>query len=334
MKLHIQRILLLAFGLLAYAPCMQTYSIVFVHIGKKLPVYLTDALTQARLFNEAPEIYLIANQQALDDCPQTQTLRIAAVPVETLQKTKTHTDFIKASRLDRQGRDGFWFYASERFLYLDDFMQQYALQHVVHLESDNMLYVDIAELMPTFLKKYPGIGAVFDNDERCIPGFVYIANKQVMHQLAEYFAKYAHSGKNDMEILAIFKNSQAKNVVINLPIIMDSYKEKHPLKSPAGHVASDPQVYSKHLKHFKSIFDGAALGQYLGGIDPRNGPSVPGFINESCIFNPSDLTYRWELDAQGRKVPFALYADEVYRINNLHIHSKNLKKFLSTEQHG
>jgi hypothetical protein len=84
-----------------------------------------------------------------------------------------------------------------------------------------------------------------------------------------------------------------------------------------------------NYQEFGSIFDAAAIGQFLGGIDPRNGVSKPGFINESCLFNPGLMTFVWERDAYGRLVPYAIYGSTKARINNLHIHSKKLEGFFS-----
>lgn len=305
------------------------YSIVFVHIGKQLPVYLPDALFQARLFNEQCDIYLIANQQALDAYHAHNALNVNMIPIETLRKTKAHKKFLKASIFNQKPGEQFWLYASERFLYLDDFMQQFNKEQVFHLESDNMLYVDLAELMPIFLQKYPAIAAVFDNDIRCVPGFIYISHRKVMHELAECFVKHARSGKNDMEVIGQFKEKYGIRSIDNLPIVTDAYKNRYTLKSTMGHTTKYPDNYSKHLRQFRSVFDGAALGQYLGGLDPIHRDSQPGFINESCLFNSSHFTYTWEVDAQGRKIPYMVLEGESYRINNLHVHSKNLKQFLS-----
>lgn len=304
------------------------YSIVFVHLGPSLPAYLPDALFQARLFNKNCKIFLLGNEQTLSSYSDNNNLQITLVPVEGLAKTKAHQEFLKTAVLDRRFRDGFWYYASERFLYLDDFMQQYDMHHVFHLETDTMLYVDLKEMKQIFVENYHGIAAVFDNDDRCIPCFVYFGSKNAAHKLARYFFRYAQQGKNDMEVLAIFKKKHSE-LIDNLPIIMSSYQTKHSLCTPAGRKTNNPDHYSKNSTLFKSVFDGAALGQYLGGIDPRVGLSVPGFINESCLFNPSHVQYLWKNDELGRKVPFMVFGDEVYRINNLHIHSKNLKEFLS-----
>jgi hypothetical protein len=303
------------------------HSIVFVHIGKQLPEYMHDALEQARLFNSC-DIYLLANQQALSKGDFSQ-LRIKTVALETLKKTTVHQDFLKSSTLDPAFRDGFWYFTSERFFYLDDFMQQYNMKHVFHVENDNMLYVDLQELQSIFMSYYPNIAAVFDNDERCIPSFIYFSNKRCAHSLAKYFLMHAAEGKNDMQMVALFRKAKGSLWIDLLPIIPPSYATHHALKSDRGHTAENGALYSKNFHLFNSIFDAAALGQYLGGIDPRNGLSIPGFINESCLFNPSHFRFIWMFDERGRRVPYLIFNNEQYRINNLHIHSKKLKEFSS-----
>lgn len=293
------------------------YSIVFIHIGPRLPGYIYDALRQARLFNEQCSIYLLANQAALQNFNLKNSTPVQIITLETMEKSDVHKEFCKNSSLDHKWGDGFWFYASERFLYLDDFMQQYELRDVFHIENDTMLYVDLAQLEPIFKKCYSGIAAVFDNDRRCIPCFVYIAHKEVMHKLAAYFSRWADQNKNDMEILALFKQQYPQDID-NLPIIMPTYSDYHVLKSLCGHVPENPADYVKNFESFNAIFDAAALGQYLAG-----------FINESCIFNPSHFRFKWQQDELGRKIPYACFGDKKYRINNLHVHSKNLKRFAS-----
>ena len=101
------------------------------------------------------------------------------------------------------------------------------------------------------------------------------------------------------------------------------------MRTQTGKRAKQPEDYARNFDGFWSLFDAAALGQYFGGIDPRNGSSKPGFVNEDCLFNPVRLMFEWEFDQKGRDVPFACFGQTRYRINNLHVHSKNLKAFRS-----
>ena len=223
----------------------------------------------------------------------------------------------------------FWRYTSERFLYLWDLMEAYSLENVFHLENDNMLYADLEPLLPQFQKHYPGIGAKFDNEERCIPGFLWVANCNAMKPLAKYFVKKAPERLSDMVVMAQYRKEQSVQSIDALPIIMPSYLSKYSLESPHHHKTDRPQTYSNHSEIFNAIFDAAAIGQFLGGIDPIHPNHEPGFINESCLFNPSFLEYQWIVDKQGRSVPCALFQGQSYKIINLHIHSKRLHDFKS-----
>lgn len=305
----------------------DSYSIVFIHIGKTIPSHVPVALSQARAFNPSCPIIFIANQEALESF--VSGADIAYITCESLAATDAHRRFRQHSSLDSQWRDGFCLYTSERFLYLQDLMVQYDLKNVFHLEHDNMLYANLEELLPIFTSQYKGLAATMDNEERCIPGFVYISNTHIMNRLATYFADKAGHNQSDMQILASFKDDFGKDSVDHLPIICAEYVNQHPMRSPDNHVAKDPVSYCRNIDRFQSIFDAAALGQYLGGIDPRNGHSQPGYINPSCLFNPSLLSYEWMTDIEGRNVPFAVYDNKKFRINNLHIHSKNLRPFAS-----
>jgi hypothetical protein len=331
----ILRVLLCAVGFFCFLN-LYPYSIVFVHLGPDLPSHISDAAFQARLFNLTEDIYLLANQEALNKSDKQELLkkmrndiRVKIVPIETLKRSKEHDVFEKRSTHNVNCRQGFWKFTTERFFVLDDFMQQAKVNDVVHLESDTLLYRNLEELMPIFRLYYKGIAAVFINDVYCIPCFVYFGNPAAIKNLVKYVAEHAVEGKNDMVMLSGFKAKNSAQLIDSLPIISREYVKCCGLKSINGHSAHNQEKYYKNIDAFKSIFDGNAIGQYFGGRDPSTGPAGPGIINKNSLFNPSLLTYQWEKDEQGRNVPFMIFNGERYRINNLHVHSKDLKKFLS-----
>lgn len=305
----------------------KEYSLVFIHLGDQLPPYLETAIEQARLFNPDVPILLVANQRALDAAfhfPSDPYLVL--VPCESLKTSFKHWLFKQFFPNDRAI---FWKWTTERFFYLEELMVDYGLNHVFHLENDVMLYVDLKEMFPVFSDHYRGVAATFDNDERCVAGFIYIRNPQALDPMTSFLQWHAIVGKNEMQNIAAYWQNAPSGMIDSLPIIMDAYRDDHVLKSTSGLKTGCAERYSHLFYAFQSLFDAAALGQYLGGQDPRNGSSSPGFINESCLFNPAHLQYVWEEDHLGRQVPFALYKGGKYRINNLHIHSKNLKAFSS-----
>lgn len=306
--------------LLAASLFASDYSIVFIHLGPKVPDYSEVSIKQAHLFNPEAKIYLLANESALIDRSFEPAI---PVTIESIPKSAEHKEFIKRCHYPGD----LWRYSAERFLVLDDFLEQTRLERVFHLENDVMLYADLTLMMPIF-DKYK-IGATFDNDSRCIPGFIFFKNAQAIKPLAKHFVNHFMALGQDMKVIADFKNTAGSYYIKPLPIIFPSYATYFPLVSDKGHVPKNPTFYSYNFDQFQSIFDAAALGQYIGGIDPIHAHNGPGFVNESCIFNPSRFTYQWIPDERGRKVPYLLFQHEKIRINNLHIHCKNLKKFES-----
>jgi len=301
------------------------YSIIFVHIGDQVPSYTEIALSQARLFNPHARVILLGSDKGLKRLDSLKQINIELCSYDQIPKTTIHEKYER----ECVHNSPFWRYTSERFLYLWDFISYYSLENIFHLENDNMLYADLEYLLPKFIEGYSGIGATFDNEERCIPGFVWIANSRAMENLAQYFANKAFLGLNDMQIIGSYRKENSPDIIDSLPIIMPEYAVTYNLISPHFHTTTRPKSYSNRAEIFHAIFDAAAIGQFLGGIDPMHQNNGPGFINESCLFNPSLLQYHWELDQQKRAVPYAIFQGNRYQIINLHIHSKRLQEFIS-----
>jgi len=308
------------------------HAIVFIHVGPTLPPYTHLAVAQARLFNRCP-IYLIANAAALNAFSLPADLNVTLVSCESLGLSERHREFHAKSTLDKSYREGFWTYTTERFFYFQTFMARYGLMRVLHLENDNLLYLDLETILPIFDANFPNLAGTFDNDYRCVPAFVWAHDAASFDPLLAFindaFAKTTER-LNDMVFLGEFGYTVGPRYFGSLPIVTRDYPR--PLASTGGHATAMPLRYSYLIEELGAIFDANALGQYLGGIDPRNanGRNTVGFINESCLFDPSVYTYLWQTDDHGRRVPWVRSpAGNMCRIANLHIQSKNLTPFLS-----
>lgn len=301
--------------------------IVFVHLGPKLPTYLPTAIAQAKLFNPESPIYLAASQVALLQCRELQG--VIRVPYEMLTQSTQHETFISQARLYRVYREPFWRYSLERFFVLHELMQEHQLTDVIHLENDVMLYRDMNELIPTLHAHYAGqLGITLDNDTRCIAGLVYVARPEPLAKFLDLVISRLRTQSYDMFYLAQFHAVEPWSAQ-QLPILPQSYAMSYELVNPQGQRAKDSTPYWRYAKEFGGIFDAAAIGQYLGGIDPIHGKDTVGFVNECSVFNPSRVEITWQRDTQGRLVPYLRCGNESCRINNLHIHSKNLAAFSS-----
>ena len=312
---------------------MTEPAIVFVHLGPILPLWLKYAVHQARIFNDCRILVVSDGPGAELADPGTELIHPADLGV-----SDAHQAFRAISPLDRNFRGGFWSHTTERFFLLDTLMRRLSLSNVLHLENDVMLYRDVTPLSAALAALYPMLGATFDNDQRCVPGLVYVARPDAASQLTSFIvaaleglsrrlAPHDLAQLNDMKLLAILRGT-SPDTIRPLPICPPDYPG--PLRSPSGHVAADPAIYSNNFAALGAVFDAAALGQYLGGVDRRNDPdSTAGFINESALIDARVLGLRLIRDAEGRRVPVVETPNGVWPVVNLHIHAKTLEAFLS-----
>jgi len=292
---------------------------VLVHLGEHFFDYINDCIQQIRKFN-TDKIYLITKKIHFN---QIVDKKVVLVDYELLPKTKNHLLFDSTNKLDESFRNGFWRFTTERFLYIEDLMTDLNLKNVLHLENDTLIYFNYSDYIENFYSNYE-VATIFDNDNRSVPCLVYLKNKEIISEINNFFCNF--TTKNDMLLFVEYKNFFKKS--ISLPILPKSFNLD--LKSINGDSSNRITDYTNNFDSFNSIFDGAALGQFLGGVDPRNiGGNTIGHINELCLFNPNVLNISFDYDENGLKVPFFLWEEKKYKINNLHIHSKNLKKFIS-----
>jgi hypothetical protein len=305
-------------------------SIVFVHTGK-IPGYVITAIHQARLFNSCP-IVLIGDELTDSQNTELSKSEVIYIPCNSLEKSPEHIHFLKTNTLRKKFRNNFWVKASERFFYIDSLMNKYSMQHVVQIETDNLLYVDIKELLPTLKKHYPCIAIPNSSDHLSIPSVVYFRNKKAIRFLTSFMSQKASQNVNDMRIFNYLNDKEHPGRVKGLPVVHSDYLQYEDVKT------DNPNKYCSHIDEFNSIFDPAYLGIYLDGSDPRNCKkksklysTKPGFINPFCIIKANKIDISWERDIRGLNIPFSTYKNKKYRINNLHMHSKHLEKFLSKE---
>ena len=278
--------------------------VVLVHIGNILPSYLSDCIKQIRYFVSVPIHIIIDHQHITELKLKTLNLKdIHFMELEGIPTSDIHNTFVNGTLLSQ----GFWRSASERFFYLYEYCLLKNLEDVVHIENDNLIYYDFNKCKEFFSTK--PLWAVFDADQRCIPSFVYIRNVQAIKELASSFLKSRNM--NDMDTIAMFRD-QNPDYIGCLPII-------------TNYISDIPVRYIEHAASFGVLFDGAAVGQFIGGIDKiHNKGNTEGFINETTIFQCDKALVEWRI-INDRRVPYLNGLPLV----NLHIHSKELKHWMS-----
>lgn len=213
--------------------------------------------------------------------------------------------YYERTNLDKGFRNGFWALASLRFFYIYEFMEQHAIDNVIHLENDVLVYYNCDEIAQRAGKQH--IYLPFDCFDRNIASIMYIPSASVFRRILDQYDLAANDMENFVQI------SKRCNLIQRLPIF------------PANtYTNPEIQFVSENHQRFGYIFDAAAMGQYLGGIDPRNHPGdTRGFVNETCVIKYNAYKFIWE-----NQKPHIIINDLKFPIFNLHIHHKNLHNFI------
>ena len=276
---------------------MSTRPVILVNTGV-FQEYINDNIRNLLLYGN--KVILIIDDNLIENIDTRENIQI--IKTEELDIKY----FEKKNRLNSTFRHGFWKNCSKRLFCVYEAMKKYDLKECFHIENDVILMGNTEEI----IIKEEKIFLTMDSEKRCIPGIVYIPS----HAHMEKFINGFNFRKNDMENLAIF-SIKNKNICETFPIIN---KNKF---------YDSETIYNKNFIQMQMIFDAAAIGQYLGGVDPRNIPgNTVGFINETCVINYSKFSFTWEI-LEGKKFLFLFDGDNKIRVFNIHIHCKNLKKF-------
>ncbi len=298
-------------------------NLVLFHSGSELPGFLEHGFKQIRLFNPEITIHFITDTEWMDN------LVFKKYNIIPINKNKFHSDKIgRFESLLNHPPGHFWTITASRLIYLENFLKKQNLSDVYHFENDILLYYDLKEHHEKFLNLYKSMAITPGGADRCMTGFMFIKNGDVLAKMTEFFIQqlqehgrlglskvYNTDMIHEMALLKGYENAKGQEHLGYLPIL------------PFGR-------HAYNYDEFNSVFDPAFWGQFVGGTNSK----VPGakppnlYISQILIANP-DYTVIWKTDDQGRKIPYFKYNDNrndhEIKINNLHIHSKNLDKYIS-----
>lgn len=303
--------------------------VILPHLGTSIPPYLADCVHQIRLWNKDTCIFIILDPihkgvHFWNDLRSNYD--VIYQYTDSLEPTVAHRLFLSSYKCDRTFRQGYWQYVVERFFYVEELMRSLDLSHCLMLEYDVLIYTDLTTLTEKFKTSHQTCRVVCDNKMRCYPSFIYAPNADEMGKLNTFIQANVLSGLNDMELLAKYGNETQQSLHY-LPVITEvRNKSMSPRTSLVGHIDHNPYYLSEDSEHFGVLFDSLVVGQYLGGVDPRNagGHKSGCYMNETALYSMQEMTFRWEHDnALWRPIidnrPLAM----------IHLHCKSLKSFLS-----
>jgi hypothetical protein len=298
-------------------------NIVYAFIGT-LPSYSVDTVHQMRLFYDGPIYFIVSDYSS----PFVETLKTQYNVNIIRYDSVIDEDFnsLVARKYDKfaivpmlKGREKLFIYCFERFFLLNNLMKQHNLENILFAELDNLLYNDPREWLPNLITH--DMSYMFDNVNRGASGIAFIRSTVLFAEFLKCSYDFIENDNSFMTEMTVLYNfwMTHKTAVQLLPIFWTD--------------PSHPPEANATFSIFNSVFDAASMGICLGGMDPYHtgGVIVKGLAGKWSYHDFSKYTYEWKKDEKGRLIPYILRSSDTtwIRINNLHIHSKDLKSCLS-----
>ena len=283
-------------------------NIALVQLGNLPKAYFWENLDNIKRNHAANEIYVISDLKEVITKAQNRGFNGHLY----INPTSLNELFSRHS-FSKKFRNGFWQLSALRLFALLDFCQSRDEGSVLHIESDVLL-------MPNF--PFASIASQTKlmwfnfNDSRDIASLVWVpSQKQAFWMYRELLTIFSEDPMmTDMSALRQL-SLMAHDQMLYFPSIpyTTTLKDR---QSNIDHIAKhSPDILEDH-----GIFDGAAIGMWLTGEDPKN---HRGMLCRLIHLSDGPIDLR---DRKFKVIKDCLYLveqDSLLPIYNLHIHSKN-----------
>jgi hypothetical protein len=303
-------------------------NIVLSFIGK-LPGYIVECIHQIRCYYK-DDVYIIIDDLSSDYLKMIDKYDVNIIDYESVKSKRMVDTYIRNStKFDLvrglTGREQLFLRSIERFFLLQNLMSQKDLQNVLFLEIDNLIYDNPYVWLPEFSKHE--LCYMYDDVDRCSTGLMYVKSYQSLKPLLEHIVEYIED-TNTTYISEMYATYQYFN---------NKYKKNQ--EDPSVQLL--PTIWNieninsfAHMNYGKygdTVFDALAIGCYLLGCDTfhTRGQIILHQKAKWCDIDYTKYSLTWKSDYLGRKKPYIWNGEKWLLINNLHVHSKDLKSGLS-----
>lgn len=272
---------------------MKALRIVFVHLNTNLPKHLIENIKRMRLLFPESDLHIVHNLEiSLADKFDITAHRIT--------QSKYESDF-KNHQWSTDFRSGFFQSSLMRVFVLEQFHKKFPMDPILHIESDVILMPDfpfeqIAELRMPHWNSF-GIDAD-------VGALIYSPTFNDTELLVKALRKVLCSNPHSTDMTAL------------------NYVRK---ENPEIYKLFPSSYQDETFKSLPFIFDGAALGMWLFGEDPRNHyGSTPRFKNP----RGSHLGFKKKtvfLDNKGRLL--LKEGSVLSQVVSIHLHCKDIRLF-------
>lgn len=292
--------------------------IILVHLGVSTPSYFVTCIEQIRKFTNDRIIIVLSNMSNnYFSVPDENLKEIYIVSVDHMEASDNWKKFKELNYFNagQYGNLVLWNYACERLFVLEMVMKYMGIDRVLHIENDNLIY---ASPDTEFLESYCGkmIGITSVTETLLSAGIMYIGSYEYLCLLNKKL-----NGLMLMGVPALHE-FYTKEMLHEMRLLKILYDEN------PGLIRLLPVFPSDITKY---VYDCASWGQYVGGTFGNTDESFR--CNAHIVgrkINQNKYDVKW-IKENGKKLPYIIDNDnqKLQPVYNLHIHSKNLEKWVS-----
>ena len=280
---------------------IESAPIVLVYLNGFLPKYAIKNLRYMENTFHDREIYVLVNKECYKErdykLRRTHFVLQNSIDlvIEQMTQLTTHpNDF----------RYNFWNVTIARFFALENFMMNHGIESIFHFEADVLVapYFSFEKVEKLQNKiAFPQV-----SDKSAAASVFYVNGIEILTEMNQFFIECLRKNPNltDMSLLATYSRE---------------YESKYVSLFSGSEISSAKS---------SELFDAAAFGIYLTGGDPRNSKGWIHYFKDEDAFDAKPSRYEFSLTNTNKIL--AKKHDSEFVIQNLHIHSKNLKYFTSS----
>lgn len=261
--------------------------LVFVHLGPSKAEHLWANISRhQKLFPNIP-VTLIINHTKHE-----KKAKKLGIELFQYKRTKHSEIVLNGLKHDESFRNGFWLLSIERFFALNDWHVIHPEEFLIHLESDILV---LPNFPWTEIKRQKSVSWLEFNET---------------HDVGSIFVSPDHK--------------ETLNFTNNLMDLLEKNPNLTDMTALSILRRTFPHSYSL-LNSKNGFYDGAAIGMWLCGQDPRNNRGRLKKHVELLESNIKPATFEFDLNSEGN---LSVIRDmKKTHIFNLHIHSKELDSF-------
>jgi hypothetical protein len=216
-------------------------------------------------------------------------------------------------------RSGLWLRSLERLFVLEQYVRFIGRSTFYHAELDQLLFRNDLLLEGLDAVRPWGLCFPWHNSERAVASVFYGRGLEGLQSLLD-FARHSPGFRSEMHLLAEW--------AVHYPELVSALPTLSSVVAPTSG-PKVPRIPTLPVEVLGGVVDAAQVGQWLGGVDPRNvpltqiprtkfvDPPEPGLLTRDDL---EDFTFTY--DEQLRDLKCRSSNGTTTRIYNLHLHSK------------